>query len=131
MIISLGKRELIALVFVGFPVSILCKSISDRYRPDRNPITVQYRFKQNASWIVTFAIARNLFALPLSVIGRLCSVIVALLRHLHYCFTIYGHGGQFGCWLLIFSKLVRTCPKDAPNAVRSHSTLYSSRENVM
>ena len=34
--------------FVGFPDGILLKSISDRYRPDRNPvgpITARYRFK--------------------------------------------------------------------------------------
>ena len=38
-----------------FPANILLKSISDRYRPDRypvGPITVRYRFKQNASWVI-------------------------------------------------------------------------------
>ena len=46
-----GADNVITLAQVHFkedPTSILLVSISDRYRPDRNPvgpITVQYRFK--------------------------------------------------------------------------------------
>ena len=39
-----------------FPVSILYKSISGRYRPVRvadGPITARYRFIKNASWVIT------------------------------------------------------------------------------
>ena len=38
---------------VNIPVSILYKSIADRYRPVRvadGPITTRYRFIKNASW---------------------------------------------------------------------------------
>ena len=35
------------------------------------------------------AVSHGLFALPLGVIGRLCSVIVAILGHLHNYFICY------------------------------------------
>ena len=38
---------------LSIPVSILYKSIADRYRPVRvadGPITARYRFLKNASW---------------------------------------------------------------------------------
>ena len=40
--------------WIYIPIGILLKSILDRYLPDSNavgPITVRYRFKQNASWV--------------------------------------------------------------------------------
>ena len=36
------------------PANILLKSVLDRYRPDRNavgPITIRYKFEQNANWL--------------------------------------------------------------------------------
>ena len=49
------KLVLSALSGAMHPFSILLKSISGGYRPDRSPvrpITVRYRFKKNASWAV-------------------------------------------------------------------------------
>ena len=42
------------IVTYMFPVSILYKSITGRYRPVRvadGPMTVRYRFIKNASWV--------------------------------------------------------------------------------
>ena len=42
------------LLYRCYPVSILYKSIADRYRPvtvGDGPITVRYRFIKNASWV--------------------------------------------------------------------------------
>ena len=42
-----------SFTFRHIPASILLKSISGHYRPDRipvGPITARYRFKQNAGW---------------------------------------------------------------------------------
>ena len=53
---SSDVRSKYKVATTSFPASILLKSISDRYWPDSipvGPITVRYRFKQNASWVST------------------------------------------------------------------------------